>query len=116
MKLKRDLTSAGVLPCIKKMLPGEPMREQSLAAKSRDAGLPPSVVWNRIDHGWSEDRALSIAKGVKTRNHPNCLAAKARAAGLPPDMVRRRVREGWSEERALEVRPLPNGNIKTQKT
>lgn len=106
MKVKRDLVTAGVLPHVDRMLPGEPLREQSLRSKSREAGLAPHVVWNRMDHGWSEEDALSTPVGASPpgglkRNHPNSLAVKARAAGLPPDMVRRRVRNGMTEEQAL---------------
>lgn len=108
--MKRDLAAAGILPRSDKMLPGEPLRGPSLAAKAREAGLSRHVVWKRIDHGWSEERALStpvgVSLGVMKRHHPDSLAVKARAAGLPPDMVRRRVRGGMSEEQALSTPPV----------
>lgn len=97
MKVKRDLAALGVLPNSSRMLPGEPLREMSLAAKARAAGFAPHIVWNRLDHGWTEERALSTPVGATRR----ALSDKAHAVGLPPDMVRRRMREGMSEEQAL---------------
>lgn len=103
MKVKRDLVSSGVLPSLRKMLAGQPLREKSLRAKAREAGLPHYVVWNRLDHGWDEARALSTPVGAPRQN---CLAARARAVGLPPGMVQRRVRDGMSEEQALSTPPV----------
>ncbi len=108
MKVKRDLAASGFIPRPARMLPGAPLREQSLGSKARDAGLPEHTVYARVADGWPEERALSTPVGAAPfggmkRNHPNSLAAKARLIGLPPDMVRRRVREGMTEEQALST-------------
>jgi hypothetical protein len=100
MKVKRDLAASGILPKPERMLPGEPLREQSRASKAREAGLHPSTFYARVHDGWTEEQALSVPFGA---GRANSLAVKARAVGLPPDMVRRRVREGMTEEQALSA-------------
>lgn len=36
------------------------MRSQPLSAWAEELGIPEGRIWNRLDVGWTEERALSV--------------------------------------------------------
>lgn len=78
---------------------GPKPRENSLTQRAIRVGITPSVVYERVRSGWSEERALStpVHGGGKSR------AQLAREHGIPPTTLHARLKRGWPMEEALRT-------------
>jgi len=78
---------------------GPKPRENSLTQRALRAGLTPSVVYERVRKGWSEERALSTPVHGSGKSR----AQLARERGIPPDTFHARLKRGWPMEKALRT-------------
>ena len=74
----------------------------SISARARAAGLSPALVYSRVYHGWSVERALAEPRHRRGRPiDPDSLAQQARRARISRDTVVSRLRRGWPMDEAV---------------
>jgi hypothetical protein len=70
-------------------------KTQTLTVWANELGLPPNLVFARIDNGWSAERSLTTPVRRST------LAKYSRESGLSATALRYRLEKGWTLEKAI---------------
>jgi len=81
--------------------PSGPPKRSGIADAARAHGLEPSVVYNRLQLGWSLERALTTTTKVVTKLFSDAQLQQIKASGIHYNVVRQRVKKGIPFEQAL---------------
>jgi len=78
-------------------------RSQTIAQWAFETGIDASVIYARLNDGWTSDRALSepIWNCITLNGKTQTIAAWAKEMGVDDSAIHWRLKNGWNVERAL---------------